>query len=98
MIDKQFADLPDEYRAKLNIGDTIYEAVSSPECATGLSGRVALFEIFKIDKEMQEVILKNPQEKDIYNLARSRGMLTLREDAILKSIKGDIPLQEVYNF
>lgn len=98
MIQKQFADLPEEFKSKLNIGDTIYEAVASDECASGLSGRVALFEMFKIDKEMQSIILKNPQEQNIYKLARANGMLSLREDAIIKSIKGEIPLQEVYNF
>lgn len=98
MFNKQFEDLPEVFKSKLDLGDTIYEAVSSPECASGLSGRVALFEMFKIDKEMQNIILKNPQEQEIYKLARSKGMLTIREDAIIKSIKGDIPIQEVYNF
>jgi type IV pilus assembly protein PilB len=98
MIDKQFADLPAEMRSKLDIGDTIYEAIPCPESASGMSGRVALFEMFKIDKEMQNIILKNPQEQEIYKRARSHGMLTLREDAILKSIKGEIPLQEIYNY
>ena len=98
MINKEFADLPEVFRSKLNIGNTTYEAVSSPECASGVSGRVALFEMFKIEKEMQTIILKNPAEQDIYKLARSKGMLTLKEDAILKNIKGDIPMTEVYNF
>lgn len=97
MINKQFADLPPEFKSKLNIGNVVFEAIPSPESASGLSGRIALFEMFKIDKEMQNIILKNPVEQEIYKYARSKGMLTLREDAILKSIKGDIPLQEVYN-
>ena len=98
MFEKQFNDLPEEFKSKLNIGDTVYEAVTSPESASGLSGRVAVFEMFKIDKEMQNIILKSPGEEEIYKLARSKGMFTMREDAMLKSIKGDIPLQEVYNF
>ncbi len=98
MLDKQFADLASEFKSKLNIGNTIYEAIPSSKSATGLSGRVALFEMFKVDKEMQNIILKNPTEQEIYGLARSRGMLTLKEDAIVKSIKGEIPLQEIYNF
>jgi type IV pilus assembly protein PilB len=98
MIDKQFEDLPIEFRSKLNIGETIYEAVPSPECASGLRGRIPLFEMFKIDKEMQNMILKHPGEQDIYKLARSKGMITLREDAILKSVKGYIPMQEIYNY
>jgi type IV pilus assembly protein PilB len=98
MFDKQFTDLPAQYKSKLNLGETIYEAVPSPESASGLSGRTALFEMFKVDKEMQNIILKNPQEQEIYKYARSKGMLTIREDAIVKSIKGDIPFQEIYNF
>ena len=99
MIDKQFADLPEEYKIKLNISkNTIYEAIPSPECSSGMSGRVPVFEMFAIDKDMQNIILKKPVEQEIYKLARSRGMITLREDAIVKSLHGDIPLQEVYNF
>jgi type IV pilus assembly protein PilB len=97
MFDKQFADLPEQYKSKINFGDSVYEAVPSAESSSGLSGRIALFEMYKIDKEMQGIILKHPEETTIYNLARSKGMLTLREDAIMKCIKGDIPIQEMYN-
>lgn len=99
IIDKQFEDLPEEYKSKLNINSsTIYEAVPNQDSPTGLSGRTALFEGFKVDKEMQNIILKNPQEQEIYKAARQKGMITIKEDAIIKSIKGDIPWQEVYNF
>jgi len=98
MIDKQFADLDDSFKNKLNINSkTIYEAVPSSESASGLSGRVPVFEMFKIDKEMQNIILKNPTEQEIYKLARSRGMISMREDSIVKSLKGEIPFQEIYN-
>lgn len=98
MFDKQFEDLPEKFKANLNLGKTIYDSVPSDEFPSGLSGRVALFEMFKVDKEMQNVILKNPQEQEIYKLARSKGMITIKEDAIIKSIKGDIPFQEIFNF
>ncbi len=98
MIDKHFEDLPEEFKSKINFGDSIYEAAPSPECPSGMLGRVPIYEMFKIDKEMQEIILKKPQEQEIYKLARSRGMLTIREDAIVKSIEGLIPLKEIYNF
>ncbi|HAE36636.1 MAG: type II secretion system protein E [Candidatus Nomurabacteria bacterium GW2011_GWF2_35_66] len=98
MIEKHFEDLPKEFKSKINIGDFVYESTPSPECPSGMLGRVPVYEMFEIDKEMQQVILKKPQEQDIYKLARSRGMLTIREDAIVKSIKGLIPFKEVYNF
>ena len=98
MLDKHFLGLPKEYLDKLHINDFVYEAASSPECPSGMLGRIPVYEMFKIDREMQEIILKKPQEQEIFKLARSRGMITIREDAIIKSMDGLIPFQEVYNF
>ncbi|MDD5721138.1 MAG: GspE/PulE family protein [Candidatus Pacebacteria bacterium] len=95
-IEEQFKDLPDEFKPK--IGDKMYEVVPSTDCPSGTRGRIAIFEMFKIDKEMQAVILKNPTDVAIYKLARSKGMLMMKEDAILKSLQGLIPFAEVYNF
>ncbi len=97
MIEKQFADLPKEYRDKLNIGDTMYQMEPSSDCPSGTRGRSAVFEMFAVDKEMQTVILKNPVEQEIYKAARQKGMLTMKEDALMKNLKdGEIPIQEVY--
>jgi len=98
MFNKHFVDLPDNFKSKINFTDYVYEATPSPESPTGMKGRVPVYEMFKVDKEMQEIILKNPQEQEIYKLARSRGMLTIREDALIKSMEGLIPFKEVYNF
>jgi type II secretory ATPase GspE/PulE/Tfp pilus assembly ATPase PilB-like protein len=95
-IEEQFKDLPDQF--KPTIPDKMYETVPSGECPSGTRGRIAVFEMFKVDKEMQAVILKNPVDSEIYKLARSKGMLIMREDAMLKSLAGIIPFTEVYNF
>ncbi|HEY4513219.1 MAG TPA: GspE/PulE family protein [Candidatus Paceibacterota bacterium] len=95
-ITEQFKDLPTEFMPK--IGDKMYDVVPSNDCPSGTRGRVAVFEMFKVDREMQEVILKNPVNSAIYKAARNKGMLMMREDAMLKSIQGLIPFTEVYNF
>ncbi|OGI71013.1 hypothetical protein A3C60_02360 [Candidatus Nomurabacteria bacterium RIFCSPHIGHO2_02_FULL_37_45] len=56
------------------------------------------FEMLEIDKEMQGVILKSPTNGEIYKIARRKGMLMMREDAMMKSIEGVIPFTEVYSF
>lgn len=97
MIEKQFSDLPKEYKDKLNIGDSMYQMEPSSDCPSGTRGRSAVFEMFAVDKEMQTVILKNPVEQEIYKAARQKGMLTMKEDALMKNLKdGEIPIQEVY--
>ncbi|HPS21221.1 MAG TPA: GspE/PulE family protein [Candidatus Paceibacterota bacterium] len=97
-IEEQIKDLPEEYRKTIEIKNEMYETVPSAGYPSGTSGRIAVFEMFKIDKEMQDTILKNPTDSEIYKVARKKGMLTMREDAILKAVNGIIPTREVYNF
>ena len=97
-IEKQLEDLPDEFKKEIKISNEMYDTVPSPECPSGTKGRIAVFEMFKVDKEMQNVILKSPTNEEIYKVARKHGMFMMREDAMLKSLEGIIPFTEVYNF
>lgn len=97
-IEDEMKDLPEEFKKEIEIKDEMYETISVPECPSGTRGRIAIFEMFKIGKEMQQVILKNPVDSEIYKVARNDGMLMMREDAILKAITGVIPYKEVFNF
>ncbi len=97
MIDKQFQDLPKKYLDQLELTDTVYEKLSSPDCPNGTRGRVPAIEVLEIDKEVQSIILKNPTEIEIGTYARSQGMLTMKEDAILQAMHRRIPFEEVYN-
>lgn len=95
MLEKQFADLPAEHREKIPPFDTFYEATSTPECPNGTRGRMAVFEILKMDKDLEQVVLSEPVEEKVYAAARAKGMLTMREDAIIKALAGNIPFAEV---
>ena len=97
-IEEQLKDLPAEFKKEIEVKDKMYEVVPSTECPSGTRGRIAIFEMFDVNKEMQSVILKNPIDSEIYRVARKNGMLIMREDAMLKSIEGVIPWREVYNF
>lgn len=96
LIAKEFADLPEEYKSKLNIPNKMYEMHPTPEVPSGTKGRIPVFEMFEIDKEMQEAIMKHPTEGELYKLARSKGMLTIKEDALRKSLDGKLPMTEVF--
>ncbi len=97
-IEDQLKDLPEKYKNEIQIKTEMYDTVPVPECPTGTRGRIAIFEMFKIDKKIQEIILKNPTSPALYAEARKNGMLIMKEDAILKAIDGVIPFREVYNF
>lgn len=98
LILKQFDDLNEEYKKELPLDiNVLYEAVPSKENPTGMKGRMAVMEAFVIDKETERLILTNPVEPELYKIARSKGMITLREDAIIKALEGYTTLQEAYS-
>lgn len=97
-IEDELKDMPQEFRGKLEIKDTMYEMVPAADCPSGTRGRIGVFEMFKIDKDMQKLILENPDQSQIYKLVRSKGMLTMREDSIRKALDGTIPYTETYHF
>jgi type IV pilus assembly protein PilB len=93
LIQKQFSDLPEQFRPKFTAEDKIYEIPKTSDNV--LHGRMPVFEMFWVDKAVQEIILKSATENAIYDYVRSQGMIMMREDAILKSMKGIIPWSEV---
>ncbi|MEA2701644.1 MAG: type pilus assembly protein PilB [Candidatus Parcubacteria bacterium] len=95
MLEKEFADLPKEQRDELPKFTAFYEATPTDDCPNGTRGRMAVFEILKMDKELEAVVLKDPVEEHVYAAARGKGMLTMREDAIIKALGGEIPFSEV---
>ena len=95
MYEKQFSDLPEEYKKELPAFKEIYEINPIPECPRGVKGRQAVFEVFTMDKELEQVILKDPTEINIAELLRKKGMLTLKEDAMVKALEKIIPFEEV---
>src|SRR3989344_3137134 len=95
MIDKQFEDLPPEFKKDVKIGKEVYGIMPTPTCLNGTSGRIAAIEVMEMDKQIEAAILKNPTEGEIYKIARSKGMLSMKEDALLKAFNKIIPFEEV---
>jgi type IV pilus assembly protein PilB len=95
MIEKEFSDLPTEFKAKIPFSDVVYEPQPTAESPKGLRGRMAVFELFKMDKDIEAQLLKSPTELEISRILRAKGTLTMKEDAIIKAFKGIIPFEEV---
>lgn len=95
MIEKQFADLPEKYLEELEFTNKVYEIEPTSECPNGTRGRLAVMEVFEMDKDLEAVILKNPTELEITKITRAKGMITMKEDAILKAMHRQIPFEEV---
>lgn len=95
LLTKEFADLPEETRKSLPAFETFYNASPTPDCPNGTRGRLAVFEFLRMDKDLEHVVLTQPTEEGLYAAARAKGMFTMREDAIIKALAGQIPFEEV---
>ncbi len=95
IIEREFADLPAAAQEKFKFPEKVFQAQAAPTCPSGTRGRLGVFEILSMDRELEKIILTNPVDSAIYNYARSQGFTTLKEDAILKAFSGRIPFEEV---
>ncbi|MBI4239903.1 type II/IV secretion system protein [Candidatus Uhrbacteria bacterium] len=76
---------------------TLYRGKGCNACAqTGYKGRVALFEFIKNTPRLQELILRNPSTKEVWELARKEGAASMFEDGIEKVQAGVTTIDEVF--
>ncbi len=95
MLDEQFASLPENVRKALPLDQPLHEAKPSEQYPSGMKGRIPVFEVLTIDKGLQDSILHSKGEAAMWEAARTNGMLTMKEDAIIKSIGGTVPFIEI---
>jgi len=95
IADKIIEDLPERRKKEFQEPKEVFRAGKSKLCPTGTRGRLGVFEMLPIDKDMERLILKGASELDIYKTAREKGMLTMREDALFKAFEGIIPFEEI---
>jgi len=95
-------DLPPETLRELGIAEaegkalTFYKGRGCSACnGTGYSGRQGLFEVMPITPEVRTMILERKPSDKVKKQAMSQGMLTLRQDALLKLRAGITTVEEV---
>ena len=95
MLDKYLEEIPAEFRSVIPQTNEVYKINPTPDCPRGTKGRLAVTEMFEVDKKMEEIILKEPNEISITKYARTQGMITMREDAVIKALNKVIPIEEI---
>jgi type IV pilus assembly protein PilB len=95
MIEEQFKDMPEEFKKNFPLDKPLHQAKPNPTFPTGMKGRIPVFEVLTFTDAVQEAVLHSKGEEEIWKLARANGMMTMKEDAIIKSINGMIPFTEI---
>lgn len=62
---------------------------------TGYRGRIGIFEAFMMNDEMEKFILTSPSIAALKDRAIKQGMVTMRQDGIIKALEGVTTIEEV---
>lgn len=75
---------------------SIYRAKGCEACHnTGYKGRIAVYEMFRFDEEIEKIILEKSTEAALQQAALKQGMITLRDDGLLRVLEGVTTIEEV---
>lgn len=94
-LDEELANVPPAVKEKIKMPAKIYQAMPSATCPKGTRGRIGVFEVLLMNKEIENIILTNPAEDAILKAGRKQGMTTMREDGVLKVLEGRVGLEEL---
>src|SRR3989344_4505555 len=74
----------------------IFQPVGCKKCgASGYTGRIAIMEALEISDRISELVGEQASEVKIAKVAQEEGMVTMRQDGIIKALDGVTTLEEV---
>jgi type IV pilus assembly protein PilB len=75
---------------------TLYKGIGCQRCEnTGYSGRLGVYEIMEITKDMRDLISRGADVEDIKQLALTKGMKTIRKGCENLVLKGQTTIDEL---
>lgn len=85
-----------KYKIDPNAPLKLFEPVGCEKCnGTGYKGRIGIFEAIKTDPAIEQIIPMNPSEREIKQVAKTQGILSMRQDGMIKILSGLTSFAEV---
>lgn len=90
--------MPAFSRKKIKVPEPLYifEAQGCKKCNfKGYSGRTGIFELIEMTDKLAEIIIRLPVKTKILEEARRQGMISMKEDGVLKVLEGITSIEEI---
>ncbi len=82
--------------ARLKPDFKFYHGVGCSECNNGYKGRVGIFEVLRMTEKVEALAIDKRSSNDIRSAAIEDGMISMRQDGLLKCMEGITTIDEVY--
>lgn len=73
-----------------------YHGTGCPKCNKGYKGRVGIYEVIRMTEPIEELVVGRHPSSDIKNAAIKDGMITMKQDGIIKAMDGLTTLDEIF--
>lgn len=73
----------------------LWRAKGCAKCNHGYKGRIGIFEVFTISPKTEKMILEYAPNSEVEKAAIEEGMITLKQDGLLKALAGITTISEV---
>jgi type IV pilus assembly protein PilB len=96
IIAHALADLSPEINSQFKPPYQIYHSKGCGKCkGRGVTGRTGIYEAFLVTKEIEDIVASGVTTQKITTQAKAQGMITLRQDGIVKALKGNVSIEEI---
>jgi type IV pilus assembly protein PilB len=94
-IEDTLSSIEDKSEIPQNV-DKMWVSVGCEKCHnTGYKGRIGIYEAIRTNRVIETAIENNPSEKEIWNAAKGQGILTMKQDGVLKVLSGTTSFEEL---
>jgi type IV pilus assembly protein PilB len=74
----------------------MWVSVGCDKCnKTGFKGRIGIFEAILMNEKIEQVVQASSSDREIWTAAKGQGILTMKQDGILKVLQGITSLDEL---
>lgn len=95
-IKADLEQLPEAEKNEARSKQKFYRGEGCDACGkTGYKGRIGIFEILTVTEPIRQLAIKRATTSDIFNEAVKEGLITMRQDGLLKVFDGLTTLEEV---
>ncbi len=96
LINQELDNVSKEKKPFYDKKTEIYKAEGCKSCNfTGYKGRLGIFEALVLNDEIENLIFSNPSTSEIRKKAIKEGMITIKQDGIIKLLKGETTAEEI---
>jgi type IV pilus assembly protein PilB len=98
-IKKELGDISEKDLdpALINGEIKLYRGKGCDKCNNlGYKGRVAVFEILNMTREVGQLVLSNAPDAQLEDEAKKGGMITLKQDGYIKALQGVTTTEEIF--